>query len=70
MTWNYQFVEQEDKSFILAEVYYNSKREPFGWTRATLVVDRMDDAEDVFRMMETALYKPVVKLGDFVEDME
>lgn len=73
MTWNYRIVEvveNEEKVFVLAEVYYNSKLEPFGWCHAKLVADRMEDVEDVFRMMETAIYKPVVKPGEFVEDME
>lgn len=70
MSWNYRFVEQEDKTLVLAEVYFNSKLEPYGWCNASVVLDDINDADTVFEMMKTAVFRPIVKLGDFVEDME
>lgn len=71
--WSYRLVELEyegDKSYVLSEVYFNSKREPYAYCEATIVTNTPPEAAKVLTMMEDALRHPVVRPGDFVEDME
>lgn len=73
MSWNYRLVEQElfgETYYKLCEVYWNKKKEPFGYVPATIILDNLDEADWMVEKIKEGLAKPPVKLNQFVEDME
>lgn len=72
--WSYRFVEVDEptgeKTLVLGEVYFNSKREPYGWCEAKVLGETLAECKLVMEMMQKALEAPIVKPGEFVEDME
>ena len=71
--WNYRLVngvdeESDERCIILAEVYYDDTKTPYGWCNATVTADSRDEAERVYAMMFDAFKHPILQPEDFTGD--
>lgn len=59
MSWNYRIIK--DHSYYLAEVFYDGKQQPDGWTGPlTLSGESLEELRTDFLMMASAFTKPVL----------
>jgi len=66
-TWNYRLIK-EDAVILVAEVHYHQDGVPYGYSDATVLGDTLEEAQEVYKMMQPAFDNPVLNAKtDFVE---
>lgn len=69
--WNYRVVADgpaDNRSFFIAEVYYDATDRYLGWVLPKPMGDSQNDLQADLEMMMEALEKPVIEMSDLPGD--
>ena len=71
--WSYRIVEMEEegeKYLAIGEVYFNSKREPYGFCQAEIDGQNIEELKEIHQMMLKAFEYPIIRKTDLTDDLE
>ena len=60
MMWNYRVLKDKHNTLIVAEVYYDDNKQPYGSCDISLIGDDIPDLKEQVQMLGKALEQPIL----------
>ena len=58
--WNYRILRDKNDTLIVAEVYYDDNKQPYGSCYISLIGDDIPDLKEQVNMLKKALEQPIL----------
>ena len=58
--WNYRILRDKNDTLIVAEVYYDDNKQPYGSCDISLIGDDIPDLKEQVNMLNKALEQPIL----------